>query len=386
MARIVHPARRLVNVLLGGMVGAMRTGPVAVVAVLTALAAVPALGPSPSAAGPEQAVILLYPSYLTWDPHGKTWNGTIEGRVKEAGPGSRVARAALRSTLGMVVSPAKEEEPIFEERVSPFASAPKRGERIIVTVGARSWLSEPSKASGRFAVEVALAEGTSGAEVPFRARLGREGAGEVEGTVRLLGAAGVSVISDIDDTVKDTDVLDRRELVANTFYRPYRAVSGMPGLYAAWRGKDVPIHYVTASPWQLFPPLWSFLTESGIAGVSIEMREVRAKNGSVVKLFRGSRDFKTGRIREILRRFPERTFVLVGDSGERDPEIYAAIAREHPGQVRGIFIRAIDPGRLERRRCQEAFAGIPEARWIVFDDPEALPRDLAAWARGESVP
>ena len=38
-----------------------------------------------------------------------------------------------------------------------------------------------------------------------------------------------------------------------------------------------------------------------------------------------------------------RDYVLVGDSGEKDPEIYVVIAREYPDRVRAIFIRAIDP-------------------------------------------
>jgi phosphatidate phosphatase APP1 len=282
----------------------------------------------------------------------------------------------------VVASPTTEEEPTFEERAEPFAADSERGERVVVALGGRSWVSRPSKAGGQFLVEVTVAEGSAGAAVPFRARLDREGAREVEGTVRLLGPAGVSVISDIDDTVKESNVLDRHELVANTFYRPYRPVKGMPGLYAGWRDGDVAIHYVTASPWQLFPSLWGFLADNGIAGASIEMRDVRVTNASVVKLFRDSRAYKTGRIREILRRFPERAFVLVGDSGERDPEVYAAIAREHPGRVRGIFIRAVGPDHLDRGRYREVFAGISETRWIVFDDADALPRDLAGWLRG----
>jgi phosphatidate phosphatase APP1 len=222
--------------------------------------------------------------------------------------------------------------------------------------------------------------------VPFRARLDEEGSREFEGTLRLLGPEGVSVISDVDDTVKDSNVLDRGELVANTFLRPYRAVTGMPDLYGAWGARGVAVHYVTASPWQLFPPIWSFLNESGFPGVQIEMREVRVADASVVDLFRDSRAYKAGRIREILRRFPGRSFALVGDSGERDPEVYAAIAREFPGSVRGIFIRAVGASHLDRSRYREVFAGIEESRWIVFSDPAELPRDLGEWIRSPNRP
>ena len=51
--------------------------------------------------------------------------------------------------------------------------------------------------------------------------------------------------------------------------------------------------------------------------------------------------YKTGVIERILADFPRRRFLLVGDSGEQDPEIYGAIARKHPEQVERIFIRNV---------------------------------------------
>jgi len=46
---------------------------------------------------------------------------------------------------------------------------------------------------------------------------------------------GVSVVTDMDDTIKDTHVLDRKEMLKNTFVRPFVAVAGMPELYRSWK-------------------------------------------------------------------------------------------------------------------------------------------------------
>ncbi len=64
-------------------------------------------------------------------------------------------------------------------------------------------------------------------------------------------------------------------------------------------------------------------------------------------------DFKATRITQILETYPALRFVLVGDSGERDPEIYLDVLRRHPGRVAAIYIREVD-SRPERRASLEA--------------------------------
>ena len=71
--------------------------------------------------------------------------------------------------------------------------------------------------------------------------------------------------------------------------------------------------------------------------------------------------------------------MLVGDSGEHDPEVYAAAAREFPGRVAGIMIRAMRDAEVERARCGELFREIDGAAWILFRSGADLPGDLPAW-------
>ena len=71
-----------------------------------------------------------------------------------------------------------------------------------------------------------------------------------------------------------------------------------------------------------------------------------------------------------------RDFVLVGDSGEKDPEIYGTITRQYPQRIRAIFIRAIKGEAFNDQRFLTAFEGIAPEKWQVFDDPQQLPVDL----------
>jgi len=329
---------------------------------------------------PDETIV-FYPSYLTWEPRAQRWQGAIHGKVHEPREGASAALmlAALRRVLDIHTELTPEEERLFDSRASEFLADNQRRKRIVVRVGERSFASGPSRADGRFRVPVTLAEGEPGALVPFAVRLAADDARAFGGALRLIARQGLSVISDIDDTVKESNVLDRDQLLANAFLRPYRAIEGMPRLYEAWAGQGVAVHYVTAGPWQLYPALWSFFEDCGLPGVEIQMRDLRVKSTSVFRFFQDSQQYKLERIRKILRSFPERRFVLVGDSGENDPEVYAAIAADFPESVRGIFIRAVREAELDRERCRALFDGLEGARWILFERAEELPEDLDGW-------
>jgi phosphatidate phosphatase APP1 len=79
----------------------------------------------------------------------------------------------------------------------------------------------------------------------------------------LIGPKGLSVVSDIDDTIKISSVTVKEELMANTFFRPWRAVPGMAALYQQWGQEGAVFHYVSNSPWPLETVLEFFLSGKG---------------------------------------------------------------------------------------------------------------------------
>jgi len=198
------------------------------------------------------------------------------------------------------------------------------------------------------------------------------------GRVLLPPRHGVSVISDIDDTIKVSDVRDRRELMRRTFTLPFEAVPGMAPAYAAWAERGATFHYVSSSPWQLYEPLDRFAAENKFPAGAYHLKRFRLKDRTLFDLFKSPFETKPPVIRAILVRHPGQRFVFVGDSGESDPEVYGLIARERPEQVLGIFIRRVEGADNGDERFKAAFAGVPPARWTVFTDPAALRADLVA--------
>ena len=195
------------------------------------------------------------------------------------------------------------------------------------------------------------------------------------GQVWLLDETSVSVISDIDDTIKITEVRDRSATLRNTFLREFQAVAGMAELYQTLaRSNRATFHYVSASPWQLYRPLAEFVRDHGFPAGTFHLRDFRIRDGSFLAALLSPEHYKPGVIRPLLERFPQRRFVLVGDSGEKDPEIYGALARQFPDQIAGIWIRDVTGETPAAPRYQQAFTNVPPTRWRVFKEPTEITR------------
>ncbi|GJJ73958.1 hypothetical protein EMPS_06316 [Entomortierella parvispora] len=164
------------------------------------------------------------------------------------------------------------------------------------------------------------------------------------GIVNLIDPIGISVISDIDDTIKETNIAaGARIILQNTFLNDMQDVPGMSQVYKRWWKQGAAIHYVSNSPWQLIPSLLEFFHSYKFPPGSAHLR----LHDSVLKTyFMTPGESKRRAIHEILTDFPERRFILVGDSGEIDMEIYTDVALEFPHQVFKIFIRDITSARL----------------------------------------
>lgn len=184
------------------------------------------------------------------------------------------------------------------------------------------------------------------------------------GYVQLIEPEGLSVISDIDDTVKITEIpAGARVVVHNTFFKEYAGVPGMADMYAELEGAA--FHYVSGSPWQLYNPLTSFLfgQRAGFPRGTMHMKNAR-KNPLTISSWRDMMAFitnenltfeqKVGQIATIFEHFPNRRFIMVGDSGERDPEVYRTILENYPDQVERIYIRdVINDRELNPKRLTE---------------------------------
>ncbi|KAJ2657760.1 hypothetical protein IWW48_004367 [Coemansia sp. RSA 1200] len=162
----------------------------------------------------------------------------------------------------------------------------------------------------------------------------------ITGLAHLVEPRGVSVVSDIDDTIKASNITAEKRIVLETaFARPLLAVPGMAALYRHWYQQGAEFHYVSNSPWQLYPTLDGFFHRHKFPPGSAHLRSFDPNDLLSIKNYTGTPQLKRDTIGLLFRTFPERKFVLVGDCGEHDLETYAELAREFPGRVLRIYIR-----------------------------------------------
>ena len=160
--------------------------------------------------------------------------------------------------------------------------------------------------------------------------------------------ARFGIISDIDDTVLWTNVTNKLNMalmLARSNAHTRKPFKGVAAFYRALNqgaggSEDNPVFYVSSSPWHLFGPLVEFLRVQGIPVGPLLLRELGVRE--VFKLTKHA-NHKLDKIELILSYYPDMQFVLIGDSGEQDPEIYAEVVRRHPTTVRMIYIRNVDP-------------------------------------------
>ena len=177
-----------------------------------------------------------------------------------------------------------------------------------------------------------------------------------EGLVQLLESkeGAVSVVSDIDDTIKITEIPAGTEIVLrNTFLRDFVAVPEMAQIYRALYQDptNASFHYVSGGPWPLYNPVADFLIKKeGFPAGSFHMRTVDKKISAAtflndLKLLvedgfslsdlsrEETRKHKVAEITTLMTNLPDRQFYLIGDSGEKDPEAF--------GEIRSKFSKLV---------------------------------------------
>jgi len=301
-------------------------------------------------------MIVFFPTYARRTTSG--WQASVAGMVTRPLPERSRRRALAVAVLKRLLdlSEADLDTDVFRRRADSFLFQRVAGRRLRLAVGDRAVEVGPSDKSGHFQAEFSLADDFVAAHaLPTTAGcrwLGYtllpdaepdEAAAEapVAGRIQLVDETGSSVISDIDDTVKVSNVADRRELLRNTLLREFVAVPGMPEVFSRWEQAGAAFHYVSASPWQLSNCLCSFLGAAGLPAGSMHLKLFRLKDSTPLGRLTARKRSKRRAIEQIMRDFPGRQFTLVGDSGERDPEVYAAVARRRPDQVAGVVIRRV---------------------------------------------
>lgn len=214
----------------------------------------------------------------------------------------------------------------------------------------------------------------------------RPGQAAVRATGRVLlpsRGAQFGVISDIDDTVIRTDATSLLRMVRSVLLGNARTRLPFPGVAALYRalhsgaeGPFVnPLFYVSSSPWNIFDLLADSFEFRGIPAGPILLRDWGF--GGAAGLPTHHRVHKLAVITRILDTYPALPFVLLGDSGQEDPEIYREVVARYPQRILAIYIRDVTRALLARGTAIAALADQVRAdgsELLLADDSLAVAR------------
>jgi phosphatidate phosphatase APP1 len=209
---------------------------------------------------------------------------------------------------------------------------------------------------------------------------GPDGSSAIARVLVVDPRARIGVVSDVDDTILDTGLTRGLEFLRATLLTDVHERTPLPGAAALYRALVEspdrvrrPIFYVSTSPWNLHEMLLQFVTMRGFPLGPLLLTDWGPSHAGLFRI--GAQAHKIGLVRRLLGEHPQLKLVLIGDSGQEDPEIYATIARESPDRVAAIYIRhttGVDLGRnaaVDRLAAEITAFGVP---MLAADDSAAI--------------
>mgnify|MGYP001344822247 CR=1 FL=1 len=189
--------------------------------------------------------------------------------------------------------------------------------------------------------------------------------------------ARFGVISDIDDTLLVTNVQNLFAMARSLFsgradQRPH--FPGAPALYRGLHQGGNPLFFVSSSPWNLHDLLEETFDAHGLPERLTFLRDWGISDQEILPI--DNVDHKLALLRQITAFFPDLPFLLIGDSGQQDPEIYARFVQENPGRVLAVYIRDVSPD--PRRDAAVLALGTSGVPLLLAPDSLAMARDAAA--------
>lgn len=289
--------------------------------------------PGVAHAGDDPGLILIYPS------HGTGESFTITGRFIE----DDELRTSKRSTSrwrnlrknAKLLESDEIEDAVIQVKIGGWTGVGKTDDDgVFRVVGALPTAKALSPGAHRV---TATAIDDQGHPAP-----------PAQGTLFVLPAQGLAMISDIDDTILHTGVTSKREMLKNALLKNAAQVDPVPGAASAYTKATAAgvarIFYLSGSPQNFIRRIQRFLTLR-----KFPLGPLLLKNFGEDPLF-DQETYKIGRLKQVFETHPTLRFILVGDSGEHDPELYTKIRGMYPKRVEAVVIRLVAGGDNRKER------------------------------------
>ena len=322
--------------------------------------------------------VILYPSYLYLDSSLKEYKVKVHAHVFKKKEDSLKRKILIDNLEEHFVSSNQSDSKIFEERIRWFLVDNKRDKKISITMLGNIYTLNNTEANGHSVTEISIpAEKITKKELTekfleVKVNPTKRNAKEYLGKIFIIPENSTCLISDIDDTVKISDVRNKKNLIQNSFVNPFQSVKGMQEFYTKLQGSQVGCFvFVSASPWQMYSVLSDYFLKEKFPESIYAMKYFRIKDSDFFNLFEKPEVYKTQTIEPFLQEWKTVKFILVGDSGEKDPEAYAKLALKYPERITKIYIRKAYEENLDTR-IDSVFKNISPDKYLFFQNPDEI--------------
>lgn len=155
----------------------------------------------------------------------------------------------------------------------------------------------------------------------------------------------IGIVSDIDDTIIVTDATNLLTMARLTFLEspasrlPFAGVAAFYNALKHGGAHERPIFYVSSSPWNLYDFLIDFMRINHIPLGPLFLRDW----GLNVAGMKDHKEHKVDGIIQLMKTYPQMSFILMGDSGQKDPEAFSTLVEAHANRIKAIYIRDVSP-------------------------------------------
>ena len=180
------------------------------------------------------------------------------------------------------------------------------------------------------------------------------------------------VVSDIDDTLKVTNVLNTPAKILNSLFSK-RAFAGMAELLQELYAEETTVYYLSASPVYLEGRIHGFLLKNHFPQIhQLVLRKEKL----------GLYDYKLKAIRELIKKVNPEKIILLGDDTQFDPEVYNTIYKENLRLVHAIYIRSIKNRELPHNPVLKSFFSPVEIAGFEYLDNQFTEASFKIVANG----
>lgn len=208
------------------------------------------------------------------------------------------------------------------------------------------------------------------------------GSEAVESPVYIVDPSSrFGLISDVDDTILNTALPKPLVAAWNSFVLDEQARTSTPGMPVLYdhlltEHPGSPVIYLSTGAWNVAPALSRFLERNLFPMGPLLLTDWGPTHD---RWFRSGREHKLRELERIAQEFPDIRWLLIGDDGQHDEDLYRTFAETHPDRVAAVAIRQLSTGQAvlaggrSKARVHRHESGVP---WVYGPDGATLREEL----------